>query len=42
MQNEHFIPDKDASLEHSIISMQAKLSARGFDIEDMFLAQPGR
>ncbi len=42
MQNERFIPGKDASLEHSITSMQAKLSARGFDIEDMFLAQAGR
>ena len=34
MQNEHFIPGKDASLEHSIASMQAKLAARGFDIEE--------
>ena len=34
MQNEHFIPGKDASLEHAIDSMQAKLAALGFDIEE--------
>ena len=35
MQNEHFIPGKDASLEHSINTMQAKLVAHGFDIENV-------
>jgi len=34
MQQEHFIPGKDASLEHSISFMQAGLAARGFDIEE--------
>ena len=34
MQNEHFIPGKDASLEHSIAEMQAKLATRGFEIEE--------
>jgi len=40
MQNEHFIPGKDASLEHSINSMQAKLLARGFDIEECSWLNP--
>ena len=40
MQNEHFIPGKDASLEHSISSMQAKLLARGFDIEECSWLNP--
>lgn len=40
MQNEHFIPGKDASLEHSIASMQAKLAARGFDIEECSWLNP--
>ena len=40
MQTEHFIPGKDASLEHSITSMQAKLSARGFDIEECSWLNP--
>ena len=40
MQTEHFIPGKDASLEHSISSMQAKLSARGFDIEECSWLNP--
>jgi len=40
MQNEHFIPGKDASLEHSITSMQAKLAARGFDIEECSWLNP--
>lgn len=40
MQNEHFIPGKDASLEHSITSMQAKLTARGFDIEECSWLNP--
>ncbi|UCV06502.1 30S ribosomal protein S12 methylthiotransferase accessory factor YcaO [Dechloromonas denitrificans] len=40
MQTEHFIPGKDASLEHSISSMQAKLAARGFDIEECSWLNP--
>jgi len=40
MQNEHFIPGKDASLEYSITSMQAKLAARGFDIEECSWLNP--
>ena len=40
MQNEHFIPGKDASLEHSIASMQAKLAAHGFDIEECSWLNP--
>ncbi|MBS1158566.1 MAG: 30s ribosomal protein methylthiotransferase accessory protein YcaO [Proteobacteria bacterium] len=40
MQTEHFIPGKDASLEHSIASMQAKLAARGFDIEECSWLNP--
>ncbi|MBS1129453.1 MAG: hypothetical protein H6R16_455 [Proteobacteria bacterium] len=40
MQNEHFIPGKDASLEHSIASMQAKLTALGFDIEECSWLNP--
>ena len=40
MQNEHFIPGKDASLEHSIAGMQAKLAARGFDIEECSWLNP--
>ena len=40
MQTEHFIPGKDASLEHSISSMQAKLLARGFDIEECSWLNP--
>ena len=40
MQQEHFIPGKDASLEHSIASMQAKLLARGFDIEECSWLNP--
>jgi ribosomal protein S12 methylthiotransferase accessory factor len=39
-QNEHFIPGKDASLESSIASMQAKLAARGFDIEECSWLNP--
>lgn len=34
MQQEHFIPGKDASLEHSIAAMQARLAALGFDLEE--------
>jgi ribosomal protein S12 methylthiotransferase accessory factor len=40
MQNEHFIPGKDASLEHSIATMQAKLPTRGFDIEECSWLNP--
>ena len=40
MQQEHFIPGKDASLEHAISSMQAKLAARGFDIEECSWLNP--
>jgi ribosomal protein S12 methylthiotransferase accessory factor len=40
MHQEHFIPGKDASLEHSITSMQAKLAARGFDIEECSWLNP--
>jgi ribosomal protein S12 methylthiotransferase accessory factor len=40
MQNEHYIPGKDASLEHSISLMQAKLLARGFDIEECSWLNP--
>jgi len=40
MQTEHFIPGKDASLEHSITSMQAKLAARGFDVEECSWLNP--
>lgn len=28
MQNKHFIPGQDASLEHAIASIQGKLAAR--------------
>jgi ribosomal protein S12 methylthiotransferase accessory factor len=40
MHSEHFIPGKDASLEHSIASMQAKLAARGFDVEECSWLNP--
>jgi len=40
MQNEHFIPGKDASLEQSIASMQASLAARGFDLEECTWLNP--
>ncbi|MBS1191739.1 MAG: hypothetical protein H6R10_3531 [Rhodocyclaceae bacterium] len=40
MQNEHFIPGKDASLEHSIATMQAKLAARGFVVEECSWLNP--
>jgi len=40
MQNEHFIPGKDASLEHSIATMQARLADRGFDIEEYAWLNP--
>jgi ribosomal protein S12 methylthiotransferase accessory factor len=40
MQNEHLMPGKDASLEHSIASMQARLAARGVDIEECSWLNP--
>jgi ribosomal protein S12 methylthiotransferase accessory factor len=40
MQQEHFIPGKDASLEHSITAMQAKLVAQGFDVEECSWLNP--
>lgn len=40
MQTEHFIPGKDASLEHSINLMQAKLAALGFAIEECSWLNP--
>ena len=40
MQNEHFIPGKDASLEQAIASMQAKLAAHGFELEECTWLNP--
>lgn len=40
MQNEHFIPGKDASLEHAIAAMQGKLAALGFDVEECSWLNP--
>ncbi len=40
MQNEHFIPGKDASLEHSIAAMQARLAALGFQLEECSWLNP--
>ena len=40
MQQEHFIPGNDASREHSIASMQAKLATRGFAIEECSWPNP--
>ncbi|MFA5081844.1 MAG: YcaO-like family protein, partial [Hydrogenophilaceae bacterium] len=40
MNSEHFIPGKDASLEASIATMQAKLSALGFHIEERSWLNP--
>jgi ribosomal protein S12 methylthiotransferase accessory factor len=40
MQNEHFIPGKDASLESSIAAMLGKLAARGFEIEEQSWLNP--
>jgi ribosomal protein S12 methylthiotransferase accessory factor len=37
MQNEHFIPGKDASLESTIATMQKKLAARGFVLNESSL-----
>ena len=38
--NEHFIPGKDASLESSINTMQAKLAALGFHVEERSWLNP--
>ncbi len=40
MQDEHFIAGKDASLEHSIQTMQAGLARMGFDIEECTWLNP--
>ncbi len=40
MQQEHFIPGKDASLEHAISRMQGQLAALGFDIEECSWLNP--
>src|SRR5512135_615796 len=40
MQTEHFIPGKDASLEASIATMQAKLAALGFHVEERSWLNP--
>lgn len=40
MPTEHFIPGKDTSLEHTIASMQAKLAAHGFDVEECSWLNP--
>ena len=37
MQQEHFIPGKDASLESTIATMQKKLAARGFTLNESSL-----
>ncbi|WP_374278762.1 30S ribosomal protein S12 methylthiotransferase accessory factor YcaO [Azonexus sp.] len=40
MPTEHFIPGKDASLEHTIAAMQARLAALGFDVEECSWLNP--
>ena len=40
MQTESFIPGKDASLESTIHTMQHKLSARGFDLDESSWLNP--
>ena len=40
MQTENFIPGKDASLESTINTMQARLQARGFHIEERSWLNP--
>lgn len=40
MQNESFIPGKDASLESTIATMQAKLAARGFHLDESSWLNP--
>ncbi|MCB4361443.1 30S ribosomal protein S12 methylthiotransferase accessory factor YcaO [Quatrionicoccus australiensis] len=40
MQNEHFIPGKDASLEQTIATLLARLAARGFELEECSWLNP--
>ena len=40
MKKESFIPGKDASLESTIATMQAKLAARGFNLNESSLLNP--
>lgn len=40
MPTEHFIPGKDASLEHTIAAMQSRLAALGFDVEECSWLNP--
>ncbi|MDD3482425.1 30S ribosomal protein S12 methylthiotransferase accessory factor YcaO [Azovibrio restrictus] len=40
MQNEHFIPGKDASLEHSITTLQARLAALNIQVEECSWLNP--
>ena len=40
MQTESFIPGKDASLESTIATMQAKLAARGFQMDESSWLNP--
>jgi len=40
MQTESFIPGKDASLESTIATMQAKLAARGFNLDESSWLNP--
>lgn len=40
MKNESFIPGKDASLESTIATMQAKLASRGFRLNESSLLNP--
>ena len=40
MQTESFIPGKDASLESTITTMQHKLAARGFNLDESSWLNP--
>ena len=40
MPDEHFIAGKDASLEHSIATLQARLAAHGFAVEECSWRNP--
>jgi ribosomal protein S12 methylthiotransferase accessory factor len=40
MQTESFIPGKDASLESTIATMQQKLAARGFHLDESSWLNP--
>ena len=40
MHNEHFIPGKDASLEHSITTLRGKLETAGFHVEECSWLNP--